>query len=292
MNWNSLKIFLAIARHGSLSGAAHELAVNHSTIFRRLNAFEKEIGGKLFERINNHYELSTLGHELLHLSKNIEDSVDGISRHIIGKDYQPKGVVKVTAPSNLAYRYLPKYLAQFSHQYPDIHIELLVSNLELNMSNRQADIAVRATPAPPEHLIGKQVSSIGWSFYCGASFQSEHPLPTKVEALANHTLIGSTGALNRLPGFVWLEKNYSEQIIARADDLTAMSYLAESGMGIALLPNDQSKPELTRLFPLEVCPPSHLWLLTHTDLRNVERIKLVMQFLSHAFSNEPFNQEG
>lgn len=69
MDWNSLKVFLAIARSGSLSGAANDLVINHSTIFRRLNAFEEKIGGKLFERINNKYELTTLGHELLTLAQ-------------------------------------------------------------------------------------------------------------------------------------------------------------------------------------------------------------------------------
>ncbi|MBV1919911.1 MAG: LysR family transcriptional regulator, partial [Pseudomonadales bacterium] len=91
MNWDSLKVFLSIARLGSLSGAANDLEVNHSTIFRRLNAFEAEIGGQLFERINNRYELTTLGHELLDLAQNIENSFDGINRRIVGKDIQPKG---------------------------------------------------------------------------------------------------------------------------------------------------------------------------------------------------------
>ncbi|TQV89282.1 LysR family transcriptional regulator [Aliikangiella coralliicola] len=286
MDWNSLKVFLAIARCGSLSGAANELDVNHSTIFRRLNAFEEEIGGKLFERINNSYELTTLGYELLDLAQNIEDSFDSIDRHIVGKDFQPKGNVKITAPTNIAYRYLPRYISEFNRQYPEIQIELLVSNQEFNMSNRQADIAVRATPSPPEHLVGRQVATLNWSVYASKKYQDKFGLPDNMKELVNHSLIGATGALSNLPAFVWQDKHFTNQVVTRCDDLTAMSYFAESGQGLAFLPEDQSRPELIKLFRVKESLPSNLWLLTHPDLRKVERIKLVMRYLTQAFSSE------
>jgi DNA-binding transcriptional LysR family regulator len=286
MDWNSLKVFLAIVRCGTLSAAANELVVNHSTIFRRLSAFEETIGGKLFERINNSYELTTLGHELLDLAKNIENSFDGIERHLVGKDFQPKGIVKITAPNNIAYRNLPRYISEFNIIYPEIRIELLVSNQEFNMSNRQADIAVRATSTPPEHLIGRQVATLDWFVFASKKYRDNFGLPIDIESLVNHSLIGATGALARLSAFIWLDKNHAQQIITRCDDLTAMSYFVESGQGLAFLPNDQCRPELIRLFRIKESKPSKLWLLTHPDLRNVERIKLVMKYLSEAFSRE------
>lgn len=286
MDWNSLKVFLSIVRRGSLSGAAKDLDVNHTTIFRRLNAFETEIGGQLFERINNRYELTALGHELLELAQSIENSFDSISRHIVGKDFQPKGVVKITAPNNIAYRYLPHYIFEFNRIYPEIHIELLVSNQEFNMSNRQADIAVRATSSPPEHLIGKQVKTINWSIFGSKAYADKFGLPKNSNELNNHLLIGATGAMRNLPAFVWLDKHFSGQIITRCDELTAMSYFAEAGQGLAFLPDDQLRPEIIRLFGVQESKPSYLWLLTHPDLRNVERIKLVMQHLTKAFSQD------
>lgn len=286
MDWNSLKVFIAIARCGSLSAAANDLGVNHSTIFRRLNSFEKEIGGKLFERINNSYELTALGHELLEMAQSIEDSFDGIERNLVGKDFQPKGIVRITAPNNIAYQYLPRYISDFNVNYPEIRIELLVSNQEFNMSNRQADIAVRATPSPPEHLVGRQVATLHWSVFAGKRYSDNFSLPNDIDELKSHSLIGATGVLSRLSAFIWLEKHFESQVITRCDDLTAMSYFAESGQGLALLPDDQCRSELTRLFPVIVDKPSNLWLLTHPDLRNVERIKLVMQHLARAFSSE------
>ena len=286
MDWNSLKVFLSIARRGSLSGAANDLDVNHTTIFRRLNDFEAEIGGQLFERVNNRYELTTLGHELLDLAQNIENSFDTIDRYIVGKDFQPKGIVKITAPNNIAYRYLPRYISEFNSLYPEIHVELLVSNQEFNMSNRQADIAVRATSSPPEHLVGRQVSTLNWSVFGSKRYADKFGLPNDKDELINHSLIGATGAMRNLPAFVWLDRHFADQVITRCDDLTAMSYFAESGQGLAFLPDDQLRPEIARLFGVQVNKPSNLWLLTHPDLRNVERIKLVMQHLTKAFSQE------
>ena len=109
MDWNALKMFLAIAENGTLTGAAKVLEVNHSTVFRRLNTFEDEIGGRLFERLNHGYELTAMGEELLLKAKKIAASFDDMERHIIGKDIQPKGTVKITAPNNIAYRYLSRY---------------------------------------------------------------------------------------------------------------------------------------------------------------------------------------
>lgn len=284
MDWNALKVFLAIARRGSLAGAAAELGVNHSTVFRRLVSYEEAIGGRLFERIGNRYELTTLGHELLGQAEPIENAFAGIDRYIVGKDFQPRGRVKITAPNNIAYRYLPRYLAGFQRDYPDIQIELLVSNQAFNMSNRQADIAVRATTAPPEHLVGRPVARLGWGLYAGQSYIDRFGAAGDLGQLANHALVGAVGDLNRLPAFVWLDKHFAQQIVVRSDDLTAMSYMAESGQGLALLPSDQRRPALRRLFGIDDIPPSQLWLLTHPDLRNVQRIKLVMQYLAEAFA--------
>lgn len=250
MDWNSLKVFLSIARCGSLSGAANELGVNHSTIFRRLNYFEQDIGIRLFERINNRYELTSMGHEMLSHAQTIENSFDALDRHLVGSDFQPKGKVKITAPNNIAYRYLPRYITEFNLLYPDIDIELLVSNQEFNMSNRQADIAVRATPSPQEHLVGRQIGTINWSVFGSNRYQEKFGLPGDISQLKNHCLIGATGAMRSLPAFIWLDKHFSPQVITRCDDLTAMSYFVESGQGLALLPDDQLRPQITKLFRL------------------------------------------
>lgn len=286
MDWNALKIFLAIEQAGSLAGAARALGVNHSTVFRRLNALEKDLGSRLFERQSGGYALTPLGEELRDIANRVDGSFNDMERHIAGRDVQPKGKVRITAPNNLAYRYLPDYLADFNRRYPDIKVELLVSNLEVNMNSRQADIAVRVTDAPPEHLVGRQVRSIGWSVYGSAAYREKYGFPDDLDALQHHRLIGASGGMQHLPAFVWVERNLAKCVSARSDDLVAMSSLAQSGHGLALLPNDQQRPELEALFALPPGKTSNLWLLTHPDLRQVERIKLVMRHLADDFAGD------
>lgn len=290
MDWNALKLFLAIAENNTLSGAAQDLEVNHSTVFRRLNAFEDEIGGRLFERLSHGYELTAMGEELLISAKKIAASFDALERQIVGKDIQPKGTVKITAPNNIAYRYLPRYLTEFNKSYPDIRIELLISNLEVNLNSRQADIAVRATPAPPEHLVGRKVRQLKWSVYGSKTYEKMHAkksgMPINIKQLKTHSLIGATGAVSQLPAYRWLDKNLPQNICVRCDELIAMAAYAEAGQGLAILPDDQQRSTITKLFTFEPGQTSNLWLLTHPDLRYVERIKLVMQHLAKSFADE------
>jgi len=173
MDWNLIKSFLAIERTGSLLSAAKGLGVNHSTVFRRLNLLEKAIDGRVFERLGNRYELTSIGVEMLEYAQQIENSFYTLERKIVGKDLKPKGVVKITAPPRIAYSYLPRYIELFNQLYPDICVELLVSNQEFNMTNRQADIAVRATLQPPKHLVGRKICTIGWSAYASDLYQKK-----------------------------------------------------------------------------------------------------------------------
>lgn len=286
MDWNALKVFLAIEQAGSLAGAARILGVNHSTVFRRLKAFEKEVGARLFERLPTGYVLTPMGEELREIANRVDGAFNDMERRVVGRDVQPRGKVRVTAPNNLAYRYLPDYFADFNRVYPDIKAELLVSNQEVNMNNRQADIAVRVTDAPPEHLVGRQVRAIGWSVYGSPAYREKYGTPTDSSDLQHHQIIGACGDMQRLPAFVWLERNLPQCVAARSDDLVAMSWLAQSGHGLALLPDDQQRPELEALFSFPPGKASNLWLLTHPDLRQVERIRLVMRHLADAFAGD------
>lgn len=285
MDWNALKCFLAVANAGSLSGAAQALGVNHSTIFRRLQSFEEEIGGRLFDRIDNRYHLTPLGEELQQRASDIAKSFDDVERLIAGKDFQPRGLVKITAPLNISCRFLPRYLADFRKQYPDIHIELLSSNLEFNMNSRQADIAVRATPSPPEHLVGRKITSIGWGVFASNAYIQKHGEPKSLDELAKHRLIAAAGTLRNLPGFIWLDQHHANAITTRCDDLTVMSCWAEVGEGLAFLPNDQERKGIRKILDFTPAKGSDLWILTHPDLRQVERIRLVMHCLVEAFKN-------
>ena len=290
MDWNALKIFLAIAEKQNLVDAAQTLSMSHSTVYRRLNDFEEQVG-RLFERVNGNYELTELGDKMLMHGRSIRHSFDNIERQVAGQDTQPTGIVRITAPSSFSYNELPKHLATFNQLYPEIQVELLVTQLELNMSTRQADIALRVTATPPEHLVGREVRRIKWGVYAHADYINKWGKAEKATELDKHRLIGAAGALRNQPVYIWQDKKFSDNIGPRTDDLVAMACLANNGQGLAILPDDLKQLGLIRLFTVEAAKENQLWILTHPDLRKVERIKLVMSFLTEVLALEPLSSD-
>ena len=285
IDWNAIRIFLAIEAEGDLAAAARALSLSHSTVFRRLKALEDTVGARLFDRLGGRYELTEAGDALLPRARAVADEMDGIVREIAGRDREPAGTVRITAPASFALDFLPNYLKDLADRHPGIRAELLVANQELNMSSRAADIAVRVTPAPPDHLVGRQVASIGWSAYAAADPPLDAP-PSGIDDLAGRPLIGGAGALAAHRAFAWLDRHHGERIGFRSDDLPAMARAAAAGLAIAFLPDEMDGPGLARLFAFPPPGRNALWVLTHPDLRKVERIRTVMAHLGDAFSRD------
>ncbi len=286
-DWNDLRFFLAVARGRSLNAAARLLGVNHSTVFRRINRFETAVGVRLFERLVDGYHLTQAGEELQRHAQRVNEEIDALQLKLLGRDFQPSGTIRLTAPDNIAYAYLPQYLRDFSNDYPDIQIELLVGAESLDLTRREADVAIRATPKPPPHLIGRKACSLPWSFYASRDYLQRIGAPASALKLRGHKLIGADDPLLRLPVFRRLAEQHGSQIVMTCSTLNAMSAMCEAGIGIALLPADQEKSSLERLFACKPAFASELWLLTHPELRQTERIRLLMAQLHRAFRKDP-----
>jgi DNA-binding transcriptional LysR family regulator len=288
MDWDLLRYFLAVAETGTLQRAARRLGVNHSTVFRRINRFEEVVGARLFERLRDGYQLTAAGEELLIHARHAGEEIDLLQLKVLGKDFRPSGRIRLTAPDNLAYEYLPTYLMSFTKRYPEIMLELVVGAENLDLTQREADIALRATQSPPPHLIGRKVLSLKWGYFASQAYLERRGRPDDAASLARHELIGADGALQNVSPFRLLVAEHSANEIAMTcSTLNAMSAMAEAGYGIALLPDDQVKPGLVRLFDVEPLFLSEIWLLTHPELRRTERIRLLMEHLFESFRCDP-----
>ncbi len=285
-DWNALKVFLAVVADGTLAGAAEDLGVSHSTVFRRLNALEADLGGRLFDRAHGSYTPTEMGEEMLDHARRIADSFDELERRVMGRDISPRGTVVLTAPSSFAYFHLPAYLARFRTSFPDIEVELLVSNGVVNLSGRQADIAIRVASSPADHLVGRQVASVGWGLYASRSYVDEHGAPRSVQELSGHRLIGAASRLRAFRVFEWLEREHGRAIGIKTDDWVAMVALARGGHGIAVLPDDLGQPGVQRIADFEPGGVNRVWIVTHPDLRKIERVRLTMKFLAEAFLDD------
>ncbi|TQV71143.1 LysR family transcriptional regulator [Exilibacterium tricleocarpae] len=287
MDWNLLPDFLAIVRAGTLAGAADSLRVNHSTVYRRLNQLETQLQTRLFERLPDGYQLTASGESLLPFAQQMEAQADALERQLTGTDKTLRGEVRLTAPENLAYAYLPQLLARFHHRYPDIQVTILVSNADLDLNRREADIALRATAKPPEYLVGRKVVDMGWSVFTAAGSYTGTTPPQCIQDTGGLGWVAPDASLYHLSAYAWLRQQLKpQQITARGSTLNTLSSLAEAGLGLALLPNDQQKPSLQKLFPVREIRGSALWLLTHPDLRQTGRLKVLMDFLVDALRQD------
>ena len=163
--WSDLRPFLAVARAGSLSAAARALGVNHSTVFRRIAALESALDVRLFDRLPNGYCLTAAGEEMLARAERVEAEVLGIDRRIAGQDVRPQGSVRVSTADTIAYGLLPRHLMSFREANPGITVELAVESRFVNLTRREADVALRPSRDPDGDMVGRRVSDIAFAVY-------------------------------------------------------------------------------------------------------------------------------
>ncbi|KWV58365.1 hypothetical protein AS156_34810 [Bradyrhizobium macuxiense] len=291
LDWNDLRLVLAVTREGSLSGAARRLGVTHSTVFRRLGAIEAAIGTRLFERYRDGYAPTPAGEIAAASAARLEDEVLALERKLAGQDLRPSGPVRITTTDTLG-AILMRHLPGLRAAYSEIEPEITISNTMANLTRREAEIAIRPTPAPPELLVGRRVADIAHAIYGSRAYFGRR----NDKDLSAHDWIGLDDALAGTVIAGWLRENLrAARITCRVDALPALRDAAVAGLGLALLPCyvGDLAPGLRRVTPKTPAEPrSALWLLTHDDLKRTARIRATLDFLAKALASERALFEG
>lgn len=281
MDWDDLRFYLAVARRGSIRGAAELLSVNASTVSRRIDAYEKKLGVRLFERLPTGYILTSAGEDMLGSAERIEDEVASLNRNLIGRDTQLNGTLRVTMPAALATHLLMPDFAAFGAKYPRIELEFAVSSEEFNLSKREADVAIRITDNPPEFLVGRNITKISKAIYASEDYLARHDPENHPESL---NWIGWEDS-EAFPQWVKNSRFSKAPIHHQTNDLLVQLEAARSGMGLAILPCFMADPVagLRRLsiYSADFC--GDIWILTHKDLRSTARVRTFMDFMVKAF---------
>lgn len=285
-NWDDLRLFLAVARAGSLSGAARALGVNHSTVFRRIGTFEDVLKVRLFERLPSGYVLTEAGEEMLETALRVEAEILNLDRKIAGQDLRLSGTVRITTVDMLALSLLPRHLASFRAAYPGIELEVVATNAAVSLSRREADVALRVSNQPPETLVGRRVGRLVFAVYGAAASTVDIPLAEQdwIGFDSDHEALIRCFA-NFLP---------ETRPIFRANSVALAIAAAKAGIGLAPLPCGIAdlEPDLVRIAPLPDDFTLDLWLLTHEDLRRTARIRAFLDFLAAALAAEAPLLEG
>jgi DNA-binding transcriptional LysR family regulator len=290
--WDDLRYVLAVAAEGSLAGAARALGVNHTTVLRRVNAFEERLGLRLFERLPTGYFLTSGGAELIEAARLMEDTVTALERRLSGQDRRLAGAVRVTTTDTLIDMLLPPILAAFRAKHPSIQVELILSNEAFNLAKRAADVAIRPADNPPEGLIGRRVSAIAFAIYAGRGYLAQ---TGKMEDLSKRAWLAPTDELSTTSVAQWMRVALPQAEIAlKANSLLALRQAAVENLGLAALPCylGDSSNDLIRVRPPIPAMTTALWILTHEDLRRSARVRAFTEFVAAAIARQRPLLEG
>jgi len=288
MEWDDIKYYLAVMREGSVTQAGKSLGVNHTTVSRRIAAFEKKLNVRLFDRLPSGYIATEAADNIFSHALQMEESALSIDREVSGRDNELRGSLLLTISSSLGNSILFPYLAEFRRRYPFIELQIKSTPNLSNLNSREADIAIRLTPSPPDNLLGKRVCIMGHGIYASKSYLDN--LNNIKESTVDLVLWG-----NEQERPVWSKEQFANTRIAvRVDSGSNMLAALKGGLGLARLPSYLAEGEETLMrLPITLTPSSWgLWVLSHPDLRNTARVRVCREFLYEIFEQQRNAIEG
>ena len=285
LEWSDLTVILAVCRTGTLSGAARTLGQNHSTIFRKINGIEEKTGVRFFERLPDGYKMTEAGETVMRYAERIETEVHALSREVLGQDTRLQGKIRVTAPEGISIKMLPGWTAKFRRQHPEVSIENTGGHSTVDLTRREADVAIRATSKPPDTSLGRKVCDFRFALYASPKYLKQNADKTPQDQ--NWCII--EGTIDWLIPLIWKKKQHAEQqVVFSSNASLSVINAAAEGMGLTMMPCylvDTDKRLVRVGDPLEALT-IELWVLTHADLRHTARVKALISFLYEELKKE------
>ncbi|MHA6769967.1 LysR family transcriptional regulator [Sphingobium ummariense] len=270
VDWEDVRVFLALARDGSLSAAARSLGVNHATIARRLHALEASLGEALVERRPTGYVLTAAGMRTLEAASGMDAEAQKLGRAV--GDGAPAGLVRINAPPGLAAGFLTERLAAMAARHAGLDIDLATRLRSVSLERHEADIAIRVGRPEDGDVIARLLGRMGFGFY------GVDALCRSIEQGAEPVFVGFDEADAYLPEAMWLSRRFPRARLAfRAGDQFAQAVAARTGVGIALLPHyiGRIEPLLRPVDLGAVPPPREIHILTRRRDRGHRAIEIV-----------------
>lgn len=281
-DWDDLRTFLAISRHGTLSAAARALGVHQPTMGRRLAALEARAGARLLLKSPRGYTLTAAGEAILGNVERIEAEALAVERRITGRDVRLEGVVRVTTVESFAVEIIMPVLAELRQRHPGIEIELLADVRNFNLTRREADVALRMARLDQPDLTMRRIGELGFGLYAAPAYLAARGTPAFEDGGAGHDVILTQAEQMSGPEMAWFTASLPRAApVLRSNSRYCHRAAALEGLGIACLARylGDSVP-LVRLPPPTPPPARELWLAVHTDIRHMPRIRAVTDALA------------
>ena len=290
-DWDDLRAVIAIHRAGSLRGAARAMAVNHSTVNRRLSQLERALGARLFDRRPGGYVLTQAGEDILTVAERMEADLLAVERRVGGRDDAPYGTVRLNIPPAMLNSFLPGVLADFARAHPEIELDIDASHSFTDLARREADVTLRMDAGISDDVVARKVINYAKAVYAAPQVAAEIGA-TGIDP-ARHFWIG-WGKDMPYRGFP-AGTPFPDLPVRHALFSNALQIgTAKAALGLALLPCflGDADPGLARVPGTGLLPGKSLWLLFHGDLRRTARIRALVDFLVPAIKAQRRLLEG
>ncbi|MBV1869000.1 MAG: LysR family transcriptional regulator [Marinosulfonomonas sp.] len=272
LNWDDLRVFLTVARAGSIRGAAREIGKTHATVSRHIQSLQAALGSPLLERRKEGQCLTELGKRVLPLAEQVKNKVAEIDRAAFSADTGLAGSVKLSLSESLYLALLFQPIDDFMTRYPMIDLDIRATDALSKLGWREADVVVRITKSPPDTAFGKKVADSPLAVYASPHYLENRPKMDR-----------------------WITTGYAParepvipaRIVATADAMTLSAKMIQMGQGVGMLPcyMGDTDPKLTRLWDVDPVADMQIWVLTHDDLRANPRVRALMDHLYRAFAD-------
>lgn len=287
---------LAIARRGSVAGAAKELGVNATTVARRLRALNEALGIRVFERHAEGLRPTVAGKPVLEAAERMELEVLHVQRTVADADRRVEGTVRVTTLESLAVSVVSSALAPLVERYPQLRVELNTSDDVLDLTRSAADLAVRPNPGQQEGLVARKLARVGYAVYASAAYLERYGRPKTPADVRGHRCIGFGARFDHVLESRWLAERLDGRPMAyRSDSTHSLVSACAEGVGLAVLPCyvAEHRGDLVRIFGPDQVFSRDFYAVMLAELRKVTRIRAVVDHLVDVFArNEAFLATG
>lgn len=283
-DWDDLKHFLAVARHGSTTAAGRAMHVDQSTVQRRLVEFERRIGQPLVERHPGGTRLTAYGQQLLPHAQRVEQEIAALEQFIRSSARALNGVIRLTCPEPVVARITRSpLLERLQARHPGLRVEFVMSDHYIDLRKGEADVALRSGDTVDNQLIGRKVADSLWAVYGGRDYLARHGSPERLEDLAQHAWVGFDESMTNHRATQWLRQIApGARIVGTSGSVLGMVHSAKANMGLAALPTalGDAEPDLVRVLG-PVPELTRIWrLLTTRQLRRTPRVSAFFEFMA------------
>ena len=283
LNWDDLRVFLAIRRHRTLAGAAKELHVTQSTVGRRLAAMQEDLGVRLMQRTADGYQLTAVGETILNKAERVEAATLELERAVSAHDLHKECVVRVATSPMLASHLLAPGFASLVGRKPAIMVQVSASAPIGNVARHQADISIQLTRFEHHDLVMRSLGAMQFGLYASVAYLDHFGRPDFQHGCAGHKVIAMVDAVERPQHTRWRAACLGQaSVVIRSDSFDMQQAAAALGSGLAVLPRfrGDTDPALRRLQPLIPLPPAEIWLAVHRENRQHPPVRVVVDTMA------------